>query len=319
MDHSNHPNSKKITIFRTNSMLSKAQTADTGDFLETTKVSVGSYFEKRDSRKVATGLTSKEEYLLLPEYVDADPEEREFRKKVAEFFADLDTPVPYRTGKILEVGLSSSNDREVSKDNMPLDVMDYIRYKHAKGHPFMAANKEEGEKDSTKQYYIFDPSAVQDRKKKKSEAQNDALQTYLSVKDSPEKVDMLLTLLGVDIREYSGADADADKADVLKKLATERYEELNKIQASGDLEKRYWIKSMVKFNILKVFGEKYVDGETKKTIGNSLEETISYFSDEENNSDFIAMYKAKMQEASRQPFKAGVKRTKPLAGRELKD
>ena len=318
MDHSNHLNSKKITIFRTASMLGQAQTADTKDFLEMTKVSVGSYFEKRDSRKVATGLTLEEEKLLLPEYVDADPSEREFRKKVAEFFADLDTEIPYTGGKTLEIGLSESNDREVSSKNMPLDVMDYIRYRHAKGHPFMAPSKEEGAKSSIYQYYIFDPTSVQDKKKKKNEAQNDALKTYLSIKDDIEKVDMMLTLLNIDPREFSGANADDDKVDALKELADKKYEEFNKITAAGDLDKRYWIKSMVKMNILKIFGDKYVDGETKKLIGNNLEEAISYFSDEENNSDFIAMYKAKMQEALKQPMKAGSRKTKALTGNELK-
>jgi hypothetical protein len=319
MDTSNHANSKKITIFRTDSLLSKAQTADTKDFLATTKVSVGSYYENRDSRKIASGLTSKEERLLMPEFIDADPEEREYRTKLADFFTEIDTEIPYEKGKILEIGLEESNDREVSKDNLPLNKMDFIRWRHAQGHPFMATSKEEGSSNPTKQYYIFDPSSVQDKKKKKSAAQNDALKTFLSIKDTPEKVDMMLTLLGVDPREFFGADIEEQKSDALKELATKKYDEFNKITIAGDLDKRYWIQTMVKLGIIKQLGTKYSDSETKKLIGNSLEETIAYFSDEDNNSDHIAMYKARMQEALKKPFKPGSKKTTPLAGKELKD
>src|SRR6187551_879291 len=150
MDYSSHANSKKVTIFRSGSFMSRAQGADTDEYFSMGKVSVDSYFEKKDSRRVATGLSFEEEELLLPSFVDASPQEREFRKNVSAFYTDISTKIPYPGGITLEIGLSSNNDKPVSKDNMPLDTMDFIRWRHAKGHPFMAASKEEAEGNQMK-------------------------------------------------------------------------------------------------------------------------------------------------------------------------
>lgn len=306
---SDYPNSKKITIFRAGSFISRAHGPEAQEFFNLGKVSVDSFFEKRDSRKIATGLTANEENLLLPSYVDASPEEREFRKNVATFYMDISTKIPPTTGLILEIGLETSNDSPVSKSNMPYDTMDYIRYKHAIGHPFMANNKEEAESNPTKQYYIFDPTQVQTKNKKRSQDQDAAMQIYLQMKEEPEQVDIMLTLMGIDPREFTGSNAVDLRVEELRKLAETKFVEFNRIQTEGDIKIRYLIKTMEKVGILKSLGERRIDGETKKIIGNSLEETIAWFQDEDANSDYITMYKAKMQEALRKPFVAGKKKT----------
>lgn len=316
MDHSNHPNSKKVTIFRAGSFLSRAQGKEVDEYFSQSKVSVGSYYEKKDSRKIANGLTPYEENLLLPSYVDADPGEREFRKKVSEFYMDIDTKVPFRIGITLEIGLSEDNTKPVSEKNSPLETMDYLRYRHAIGHPFMAVSKEEAESNATKQYYIFDPTTVQSKNKKKNLEQDAAMQIYLSVKDKPEQVSMMLTLLGTDPREFFGPSADDLRIEALRKIAESKAMLFNKTHAESDLEKRYWVKTLVNTGVFKLLGERYVDAETKKIIGNNLEETIAYFTDEEN-SDAVVLYKSRMQEALKKPI-AAIKRKTIMLDKDKK-
>lgn len=304
-----HPNSKKITIFRAGSFISRAHGPEAQEYFDLGKVSVDSYFEKRDSRRIATGLTANEENLLLPSYVDASPEEREFRKNVSTFYMDISTKIPPKVGLVLEIGLETSNDSPVSKSNMPYDTMDYIRYKHAIGHPFMAGNKEEAESNPTKQYYIFDPTQVQTKNKKFSQEKDAAMQIYLAMREEPEQISMMLVLMGVDPREFSGPDADDMRVEMLRKLAETKFQDFNKIHTEGDIKIRYLIKTMEKVGVLKLLGTRYMDSETKKIIGNSLEEAVAWFQDEDTNSDYITMYKAKMQEALKKPFVAGKRKT----------
>lgn len=309
--NTDRPNSKIITIFRAGAFLERAQGKDATEYFGLGRVGVGSYYEKQDSRRIATGLTRREEELLLPDYIDADAGERQFREKVSAFYRDINTNIPYETGLRLEIGLTENNDAAVSKDNMPYDVMDYLRYKHAKGHPFMAQSKEEADSNAMKQYYIFDPSQVQTKNKKKNEALDAAMQIYLKLKDDEDQVAQMLRLLGVEPREFTGPNAPDLRIEALRKQAETNTKSFNEIYTTGDVVTRALVRAMQDTGILVVYGTKYYDGETKKLLTNSAEEMYAFFNDEDSNSDAITTYKARLQEALKKPYVAK-KKTTPL-------
>ena len=104
-----HQNSKTVTIYRAGSFLSRAQGKEIDDFFATSKRAVGSYWESTNAKRVASGLTFMEEELLMPKILDVHEKDREFRQKVTQFFVELETQIPYESGRTLEIGLEKSN------------------------------------------------------------------------------------------------------------------------------------------------------------------------------------------------------------------
>lgn len=296
MSTSSHPNSRVITIFRASSILSRAQGPGVDDFFASSKQSIGSYFESESSQKVGNGLNMEEERLLMPAVIDMEPSDKEFRKKVSEFFADLTTQVPYALGVKLEIGLETDNEKPVSEKNMPISVMDYVRYRHALKHPWVAATKEQSEGDQTKQFYIFDKQAVQKKNTKRVKEVDAAMQIYLKIKNDENLVDQMLTVLGTNPADYAGKDKSDRKVEKLREYcendATTFVETYNK----EDLEVRYVLQTMINTKVLKNVGTRYIEVETEKLIGNNDEEAIWYFKDDENSQHVVTM-KSRMQDA----------------------
>lgn len=304
-----HPNSHRITIFRAGSFLSRAQSKETNEYFAQTKESIGSYFESTSSSKVGNGLNFAEEKFLLPEIIDIEAADREFKKKVSEFYADLTTTVPFLTGITLEIGLEENNDKPVASDNMPISLNDYLRYRHAKNHPQVAHTKELSQGNALKRFYIFDPENVQAGNTKKNKEKDAAYAIYLKVKEEPASVDILLTLLGVDPRNYLGKkEAEDLKKEKLRELAEAKPADFVSTHEEGELEIRSWIISMVNTKVLTKIGNRYMDPETNEVLANSLEEMIYFFKDEDKSGE-ITVLKARKQEAMSKPMPKEMRKT----------
>lgn len=304
-----HVNSKVVTIFRSGSFLERSQGADAAEFLAMGTKSIGSYFQNEHSQKVATGLTFDEEALLLPELIDTPADDRDFRKKLTDFYAGLSVKIPAE-GFELQIGLSTDNTKPLGERNRPLSTVDYVRYMMLKDHPWVAPNKEKADGQSRYNFYIFDPTSIQSRNKRLNKEKDVAIANYLTIKDDSTKVDMLLTLLGTDVREFQGSDEVKTqlKQEALRTIADKNAMEFNEVFTERDFEVRYLIKHMVNLGILKPIGQRYQDTETRKFVGNSLDEVIAFFSDE-TNSEEIILYKSRIQEHESKPIQKSVRRT----------
>jgi hypothetical protein len=105
--------------------------------------------------------------------------------------------------------------------------MDFIRYRHAagnaatgvKGHPWVAASKAMGAGNPLKKFYIFDKEAVQSKQINLDKERDAAMQIYLKVKDTPELISQMLTLLGEDVRKYTSKDKTDRMQQKLRELA----------------------------------------------------------------------------------------------------
>lgn len=299
---SDHINSHEVTIFRTQSFLQKAQTKDTHDYLSMSKMSIGSYYESVNSQKVGSGLNFDEEKLLLPNIIDLPAEDRDFRKKLTEFFAELTTPVPYNGGVTLEIGLIKSNKEPLSATNMPIKLMDYIRYRHALKNPEVAPSKDLADGNQMIVYYIFDPEMVQEKHTKSTKDKDAALQIYLQIKTDTDKVSTMLTLMGVDIREFYGQkEKDALMIQALRNLAETKPTEFLKEFDEKDMEIRGDLQIMVNLGVLKQYGQKYVDAESNDPLGNSVAEMISFFKDDDNSGLVMALQARKQEAADNNP------------------
>jgi hypothetical protein len=315
-----HENSREVTIFRTRSFLEQSQGAEAAEYMQAAKVSVGSYYVSKDSAKVASGLNFNEERLLLPEVLEVPADHPDFRKKVSEYYVNITTDIPAKHGRKLEIGLLKSNDKPVSIDNMPIALGDYLRWRHAREHPFMAKDRTEGSSNMLKQYYLFNPYEIKARQISENDDKDAALQIFFAIKNesktNKEMMDMMLTLLGEDPRVFTGKNAVKDKEDVLRSKALEDPERFAKVYEQGDLEERAWIKTLVNTGVLKVLLGKYVDPETKIAIANSDEEMLFWFKEPENSAE-VGMLKARAQEKLLEPVKPNARKTQAKPNKQL--
>lgn len=301
-----HKNSRKITIFRAGSFLSRSQKG-MEDYFADTKQSIGSYWESSTSQRIASGLSFEEINILLPFVTEVNNTHPEFMKKVNEFYRDINTNVPYNIGVTLETGLTQSNAKEISvertdkgeiipeKSNLPISLEDYLRFRQIKNHPEVAKNKEEADGNATKRFYIFDKYELQANNTKKMEEKDAAMAIYLEIKDDEIKPKMMLTLMGVDPRQFSGPNEKTFITEELRKLSETKATLFVEVFKNSNIETLYWLQSLVNANVLKKVGEKYIDTENDKLIGNNQEET-RYFFEDEVNSDLVITWKARYQE-----------------------
>lgn len=304
-----HPNSHKVTIFRIGSFLSKAQNADTASFQSQSKEPIGSYFESRTSTKIGSGLSDEETALLLPRFIDREPNDRDYREKVSEFYRDITTPVPFNGGVELEIGLLEANDKPISKDNMPINVNDYIRYRHAIKHPHVALSKEAATGNLLKRFYVFDKQAIENKKINNNISKDAAIEYYLKVKEDMKQVDTMLILMGIDIREFAGVkNANDAKKAKLRELAEAKSDLFTKQYESGDIEIRGLILGMIKTKVLKEVASRILVTSDNEELGLNMEEAIYFFKDEANSERVIAL-RALYQESLTTPVVPEARKT----------
>jgi hypothetical protein len=193
----------------------------------------------------------------------------------------------------------------VSKENMPINPSDYIRYRHAIKHPFVALSKEAATGNQIKRFYVFDSAANESKKFKNNTNKDAAMSKYLEIRNEAKQVDQMLTLLGVDPRDYASPDARTAK---LREFAEGESEKFVKIFDDGDIEFRALIRGMVNTKVLKEIGKRYIAVESGKEIGASLEEAI-YFLKDDDNSEEVVVLKALYQEAMTKPVVQQGKKT----------
>lgn len=302
MTSQKHPNSKKITIFRAGSFINSAQT-QAQEFMSMSKKSIGSYYAGSNKKGIASGLSFDEQDVLMPLLLDLPKEDRQFREKIKQFFMSISTSVEYGKGKELEIGLTLDNTKPVTykegdKYNLPIDLDDYIRYRHAIAHPRVAPSLDAAKGNMLMEFYIFDKDAVLNKSSKLAEDKDAALVAYLAVKSSEAKTNMMLTLLGKDIRDYKGAAAKTLKEQDLRSIADTNPEQFMKVYKQDNFEMRFKVEAMHRVGILKLIGSQYVSKETGKIVGHTLEETIYYLLDPKNATE-LSMFNSQLQEAMR--------------------
>lgn len=297
MAKSSHPNSKVVTIFRKASFLMNAQEKTAPEFLAQAKKSIGSYWDSTVSRAVGSGLEFWEQKILMPQIIDCEVEDRNFRTKVTEYFQNMKTTVPYPKGIELEIGMEVSNDEALSPKNLPLNIADYIAYRHAIRHPLVALNKDAAEASGLKEFYVFDPQASEDARLKVNKDRDNALKLYLEISQQSEKHDMLLTLFKIDPRTLnSKKNAGELKLEAIKKIVDSRPGDFIKMLDNKFFEDLYWIESMVLVGVLKKMGESMIiDPLTGETIGNNMDEAIAWMRSDAN-SPAVAIYRSSTKE-----------------------
>lgn len=300
MNNSSHPNSKLVTIFRANNFVQQAQNPDTNtqvaDWMSLSNKNIGPYFQSNSTKIIGSGLTLPEQKLLMPHIIRIVPTDVSFPIKVYEYFNELVTKVPFSGGKTFQIGLIKDNDKPVGEENMPIDIEDYIRWRHAKNHPWVAGSYSDAKGNQLKFFYMDDPEATLKEDTDKLVLQDKADTLWLGMKDQADKVSMMLTLMGGDPREYAGLrNAEQRMRNDLRSRINKNVSLFISLHEDSKFETKYWLKAMLNANVVKKLGNAYIYGDNKTPLGYSEDESI-LFLENPNNADTLLLLKGMAQD-----------------------
>ena len=293
MANISHKNDRFVWLKRTPPFAQRAQSAEIAEYFATALNDIGSYWAGKGSVEVGTGLTISERELLMPYIIDTEPTDREFKKKVSDYFHAMTTKVPDK-GVKLNIGLETDNDEPVGKGNMPLVVSDYVRYRHALSHPQVVESQEDAAGNQLAKFYIYDPSRATKKSKAELDLQDKAMAMYLEVKDDIKKVTMYLKLQGIDPRALT-AEARVER---LKLLTTTAPQSLIDTINDKDGETKYMIERLVDAGIVKHIGTAYLVKERNEVLGHDLDEAVVAWN-KPSNGELVTILKTRLAEATK--------------------
>jgi hypothetical protein len=233
------------------------------------------------NRQPLKGCTPAEEKELMQEILDVSPEHVDWPKHSKTFWAELTVPVGF-TGVELEVGLDESGK--------PLSIMDYLKYKFALKHPYVALTKEEMESDFNKRFYIQDLSREDKVKNNGIQFKKDADKEFIKLSGNPKNMRRVLRLLS---NTNPARMTDEQVENSLYELKNAKTKKFLKIAKDKNLEIKAEIEEMVSASVLRKIGNQiiFID----EVLGNTLEDTVVYLKDKKN-SGTLTILRAKLKE-----------------------
>lgn len=281
---------------------------------------LGSYFVNKNSTRKGTGLTEDEIKVFLPLILNLPVESIDFRKEVDKYYTEINTRVPYGDkGVELEIGLTTDNaasplSYRVEKDeagndkkiyyNLPIALEDYIKVKHAKGHPFCALSPKDAKGNPTIMFYIEDPDETTMDTIKESELKDNALNVYQQIKDDPKKVKAVLSLLSNLIPRKPGEVivvetlSDEQRKIRLREMATSErhWRPFYNMATDPDVFSRYLLNELIKANFLKRAGTSILVAESDEVLGINEQEALNNLFKNPANAQLLNALKAQMKE-----------------------
>lgn len=241
---------------------------------------IGPYFTN-DGKSTATGLTFDEQKILLPNVLGIEHSDKDFRRAVVRFYDEISTKVPHG-GLKLQIALGDET-KPLSESNLPLNIKDYIAYRHLIGHRDVAKNKDEAEKYQNKQFYVVDPNSATKEAVKINQLEDKSFSLYMSIKDSIVRTDQVLTMLGVRVTNM----AHEDKVLLLKDFASKdvKFNDMEQQEAflrfiriceDKDLEHKYLIEEMIAAQYLRRVGNNILFSESGEKLGDNMEDAVLY-------------------------------------------
>lgn len=265
---------KTVTIFRKEELNSHIPPEVRKDAI----VKLGSVLKDRAPLR---GLNKKDEKNILADYLGLDPSEKDFYPKVKQYWAELTLKVPYDGIKL---------NIELEDDGTPVEVSDYVTYKWALVHPYVAHSKTELETDSRKKFYIHDEREAERAQSVKVSQKKDAYKEFIKVSKDEDKMDRVLRMFEHTKPERLSRE---QKENALDAIINREPVKFHRVATDKNLDVKAEIYTMLEHNILRKVGNQvyYID----EQIGNDMDEAVLYFNND-RNSETVTTLRAKLKE-----------------------
>jgi len=281
-----HPNSKVVYLKRAQPFKHESMNSEVmQEQLSYTRRGLGSYFASKTSKLIGTGLNPKEGQILHPIFFNLSPSDKELRQNVDDWYIEINTDIPYgEMGRPFEIGLEESNEQPISETNVPIDIEQYMRYRHALKHPYVAASPELAAGNQLKLYFFEDPTKVQNLKLQEVQVKDEAFIDYQQAKDNMEKVLMLVSVLKGYLKPVKGKPkmnpktaSETELLIALRELADEHSREFHNAANDTKLKKRYFVDQLLEAGILRRAGTGTIQVvESGDAIGETINEAVEF-------------------------------------------
>ena len=183
-------------------------------------------------------------------------------------------------------------------NNLPIDLEDYIRFRHAVSHPWTAKSPQDAKGNQTVHFYVEDPTLVLESKITDSEMADKALLLYQTLKEDGVKRKAVLTLLAQYIKRSKPGQPfivhqlnDGEQVIQLRELAVKKPSEFVKVAEDKSLVNKYRLQDLIRVNLLKRAGTSILVAESNEALGAGEEEAVDALFNNPANAQTLAMLK----------------------------
>ena len=233
------------------------------------------------NRQPLKGFTPAEEKKYLQEILDVAPSHVDWPKHSKVFWADLTIPVGF-TGVELEIGLDD--------EGMPINIMDYIKYRFALKHPHVALTRDEMDADFNKRFFIQDLSRDDKVKNNKIQLKKDADKVFIKLSGGLKDMKRVLRLMSNSNPDRMTEEQIENALYEIKDSAPKKF---LRIATDKNLEMKSEIEEMVTAGVIRRIGNQviFID----EVLGDTLEDTVVYLKDKKNSGK-LTILRAKLKE-----------------------
>lgn len=255
------------------------------------------------SGSVLKGIDFAEEQKLLPAVIGVPSDHVEFLSKVNNWYSNMNIPVPHNIGITLETG--------TTEDGIPLNVLDYLKYKYAIAHPEVASSKQEAASNMNYRYYVEDLSYEIMETNKKVGLKKQAYKEFIKLTENEEKLVAVLFAMapkmGQSVSTVAKISTKEEKENLLSDYIEKDASLFINLCGDADLEMRAEIEAMVDSGVLIKAGNRIIFG--SEPLGETVEEAISYLKSA-SHSETYTILKAKHDQVGFSVPKPKVKKEK---------
>ncbi len=254
----------------------------------------------RDTNDVLRGITFEEEEYLLPSIIGVSADSHKFVEAAKLFHAEIDIPVPYETGKRLNITTRKrtilDKDKEKKEVDYPVVPLDYIYYKHCLKNSEVAKNLVEANANTSFKYYIEDVVEEQKVTSATRDIKLLAKQNLVNLIAGKEKDFSLIKAILVVAKDVPGwvksvSEDEEVCMNTLEELSEKHPVKFNEFCADKMIKAKAFVHQLIAFNIIQTAGNAiYDDSLGVDVVANDMDTFIKLLQQPEKS-----QYKGQLQ------------------------
>ena len=219
------------------------------------------------------GLSKEEEEVLLPKVFGTSINDPNYHEEARRYWADKRLKVPVE-GVVLNITL---RNKESDKIPDPVDLKDYINYRWAKAHSYVADDKES--MNPHQSFYFYDPEVEKVKKNKGFAVKRKAYIILDKLQKDYAKMRMILSIIdNVDVKNLD----DVDVENTLVQNIESNPDNFIRVAEDKNLEMKSFITKLISKGILNKIGNSVYFIDDK--LGGDMDEAVLYLKDKANSS-----------------------------------
>ena len=233
------------------------------------------------NRQPLKAFDPEDESKYLNGILDVTPSHVDWPRHTKTFWSELTIPVGF-TGVELEIGTDSNGN--------PINVMDFIKYRFAVKHPYVALTKDEMDTTTGKRFYIQDLTREDTKRNNEIQVLKDADKEFIKLSGDKAGMTRVLRILSDVNPALLSAEQIENNLYTIKNANPKKF---LKIATDKNLAIKAEIENMVSAGVLRRIGNQviFID----EVIGETLDDAVVFMKNKKNSGQLTIM-RAKLKE-----------------------